>query len=95
MTYLVIAILVACQLLCNVKFGIHAETLSGSQSGHKVLTKSGSPHTVISDYTVKAEATLELKPGTELRFNSGVSLRIHGQLNAMVRVYFILKSFSL
>jgi hypothetical protein len=68
-------------LLLPVQNGLSLE-LKGDITGTRNLTKANSPFRVTSDLVVTKDAILNVEPGTQIQFASGVGLKVHGTLNS-------------
>jgi len=74
--------------LVTTKQLVNSEELGGRYSGEKIVSKASSPHQVSSDLVVLPESSVVIEPGTELRFDPGVKLLVHGTLTAVVSFSF-------
>ena len=73
------------QTLCVILFlfpTVCSSTMGGVISGHVILNKTVSPYIVSSQLVIDKNATLTIKPGTELQFVSGAGIRVEGTLVA-------------
>lgn len=61
---------------------IESAKVGGRIYSNTTLTRNNSPYIVTEDILVSENSTLTIEPGVNLYFNPGISLQIHGSLQA-------------